>query len=120
MNTHCTRDTWYLDRETRLTITCDHGQCLAEIVVSDGSVAIDVEVLRCVGSLRGIVVGHAVAVYRERILTTLLPDARRRVGRLWLPTGLGLETLRDCFYRITPVSLDKPASTVNEQTIEFT
>lgn len=89
----------------RLLLTCDHGSCLVEFTTQpDFSSAAVLDLLIQPQCRLGLPDGPAVELHTACVPLMRLPDGRGLLGRSWLPSGLSVESARNCFIRLRPVS----------------
>ena len=96
------RETWF-DEGTRLWVTCDTESCLLEVSVKNKKNVelVQVEVLQQAKDSRGLAIGPALVIHRERVRCEVGGSASWLSGRAWLPSRFACPHIRNCYFRIT-------------------
>lgn len=96
-------ESWF-DQRTRLWVTCDHDSCLLEVSVkrevAGESGLVEVEILQQAKDPRGLAIGPALVVHRQRIECGAPDPHNWRSGRAWLPSRFANASIFGCYFRV--------------------
>lgn len=104
MSTETWRQVYHDDAGTKALVTCDDGSCLIEFATTSAEPAMRIEVLTQPRDRRGLPDGPPVEVHTQCVPLVSRSDDLCWLGRCWLPAGLSVRTLRNCFLRLTPMA----------------
>lgn len=105
MTTDIFRQSFHDDAGTQLVLTCEDGSCLVEFATPAATEpAVQLELLLLPRDRRGLPDGPPVELHSQCVPLLSLSERRGMLGRCWLPPGLSVEAVRNCFIRLKPVS----------------